>query len=73
VVFHCGAKLRAVGAVRVEVDDRGQLEWAAPDRGIATFRSVEELAAARSALAGLVHDWIAATSGPARRHVERCV
>jgi len=65
VVFHCGAKQRAAGDVRVEVDDRGQLEWAAPDRRIATFRSVEELAAARSALAGLVRDWIAATSGTA--------
>jgi len=51
--------------VRVEVDDRGLLEWAAPDRGSATFRSVEEVAEARPALAGLVREWIAATAGTA--------
>jgi hypothetical protein len=38
---------------------------AAPDRGIATFRSVEEVDEARSGLAGLVRDWIAATTGTA--------
>jgi hypothetical protein len=63
VVFHCGAQKRAAGAGRVEVADGGLLEWAAPDRGIATFRSVEEVALARQALAGLVRDWIAATAG----------
>ena len=63
VVFHCGARKRPAGSGRVDVDDRGLLEWAAPDRGIATFRSVEEVAAARPALAGLVRDWIAATAG----------
>jgi hypothetical protein len=73
VVFHCGAKKRAAGAGRVDVEDHGLLEWAAHDRGIATFRSVEEVAAARSALAGLVRDWIAATTGKACRHMERCV
>ena len=65
VVFHCGAKKRPAAAGRVEVADRGLLEWAAPDRGIASFRSVEEVAAARQALAGLVRDWIAATAGSA--------
>jgi hypothetical protein len=32
VVFHCGAKKRAAGAGRVDVEDHGLLEWAAPDQ-----------------------------------------
>lgn len=62
LIFHCGVKKRAA-AGRVPVDDQGLLEWAADDRGIATFRSADEVAAAKKALTQLVRAWLAATSG----------
>lgn len=62
LIFHCGVKKRAATG-RVPVDDQGLLEWAADDRGIATFRSADEVAAAKKALTQLVRGWLAATSG----------
>lgn len=62
LIFHCGVKKRAAKG-RVPVDDRGLLEWAADDRGIATFRSATEVAAAKKTLPQLVRDWLAATTG----------
>jgi hypothetical protein len=62
LIFHCGVQKRATTG-RLPVDDRGLLEWAADDRGIATFRSAAEVAAAKKALTQLVRDWLAATSG----------
>lgn len=62
LVFHCGAKKRAAQG-RVPVADRGLLEWAADDRGIATFQSLAEVAAAEQALGELVREWLAATAG----------
>ncbi len=62
LIFHCGVQKRATKG-RVPVDDRGLLEWAADDRGIATFRSLAEVAAAEQALGKLVREWLAATAG----------
>ena len=62
LIFHCGVQKRATTG-RLPVDDCGLLEWAADDRGIATFRSAAEVAAAKKALTQLVRDWLAATSG----------
>jgi hypothetical protein len=70
LVFHCGAKKRATGNGRVLANDEGLLEWAADDRGIATFRSVAEVAAAKPALARLVRAWLAATVDLERAEVE---
>ena len=62
LIFHCGVKKRATKG-RVSVDDRGLLEWAADDRGIATFRSAAEVAAVKKSLPQVVRDWLAATTG----------
>jgi len=62
LIFHCGVKTRAAKG-RVPVADRGLLEWAADDRGIATFRSLAEVEAAGSSLRELVRAWLAATAG----------
>lgn len=62
LIFHCGVRKRAAKG-RVPVADRGLLEWAADDRGIATFRSLAEVEAARPALGELVREWLAATTG----------
>lgn len=62
LICHCGVKKRATKG-RVPVDDRGLLEWAADDRGIATFRSLAEVEAAETALGELVRAWLAATAG----------
>ena len=70
LVFHCGAKKRATGSGRVLAADEGLLEWAADDRGIATFRSVAEVAAAKAALVRLVRAWLTATVDLERAEVE---
>ena len=62
LIFHCGVKKRATKG-RVPVDDGGLLEWAADDRGIATFRSAAEVAAVKKSLPQVVRDWLAATTG----------
>lgn len=62
LIFHCGVKQRAAKG-RAPVADRGLLEWAADDRGIATYRSLAEVQAAETALGELVRAWLAATAG----------
>lgn len=59
LVFHRGARAKA-GKVAVD-DPEGLLEWAAPDRAIATFGPGEAKANGK-ALAALVKGWIAATA-----------
>lgn len=62
LIFHCGVRKRATNG-RVPVADRGLLEWAGDDRGIATFRSLAEVEAAEQALGELLREWLAATAG----------
>ena len=61
LVFHRGAKAKA-GKVSIE-DPEGLLEWAAPDRAIATFRASEVTAGRKKALGALVKQWITAARG----------
>lgn len=59
LVFHCGSKPSDRGRTQRLVDDpAGLLEWAAPDRGIASFRSLAEVRQHASALAALVRRWL---------------
>ena len=61
LVFHRGASVKSArGGPRLLADDGGLLEWPAPDRAIATFRSLAEVQAGRAALARVVEAWAAA-------------
>lgn len=60
LIFHRGAKKQA-GGVTVP-DPAGLLTWPAPDRAVATFRSLAEIEANREAIAALVDAWVQATA-----------
>ena len=62
VIFHRGAKAETDKAFRFDGDPDSLLTWAAPDRGVAVFRSVDEVEARASAFGALVQAWLAATS-----------
>lgn len=57
LIFHLGAKVRA--GARVTIDDpAGLLQWLGPDRAMATFTGLDDIAAKRAALTALVRQWI---------------
>lgn len=59
IVFHTGAKVKP-NATPITVDDPlGLLQWAAPDRCVATFADMQEIEARRSALVTIARQWIA--------------
>jgi len=62
VIFHRGAKAKDAAGFSFNGDPEGLLTWAAPDRGIAVFRSADEVEARADAFAALVRAWLAATS-----------
>lgn len=59
LIFHRGAKKRNDTFTFDDVS--GLIEWAAPDRGIVTFRSLEEVHEKSAALKALVEQWLDAT------------
>lgn len=59
VVFHTGAKVKPNATAMTIDDPLGLLKWAAPDRCVATFTSVEEIEARRGTLVSIVKQWIA--------------
>lgn len=61
LIFHRGAKVKSSAGFAF-VDESGLLEWAAPDRGVMSLRTADDVAAAVVALPTLVARWIAATS-----------
>lgn len=60
LVFHRGVK--KVDAPLVFEDSSGLLTWVAPDRAVATFRSLDEIEANLPALQALVRAWMLATA-----------
>jgi len=59
VVFHTDAKVKPVTTAMAIDDPLGMLKWAAPDRCVATFASMEQIEARRGALVSIVRQWIA--------------
>lgn len=59
LVFHCGAKKRAVKPADPLIDER-ELEWADNERALATFMTVREVNAKREWLQGVIRRWLAA-------------
>ncbi len=61
VVFHRGVNSPDPAGFSF-YDDSGLIKWAAPDRGIIAFRSVEEVKISLSAVAKISHEWVEATT-----------
>ncbi|WP_196258752.1 DUF1801 domain-containing protein [Pelagibacterium limicola] len=61
VVFHRGAKVKDKADLK-HLDPDGLLKWAASDRGVAQFTSLEDIDNRADAFKALVTRWVAATS-----------
>jgi hypothetical protein len=61
LIFHRGAKVKDTLGFTF-ADDTDLISWAAPDRGIVTFASQDEVNTSLSALVTLVQRWMDATS-----------
>lgn len=61
LILHRGAKAGADDFFRFEDPDR-LLNWAAPDRGVVTFRDADDLAAKSAALGEVLRRWVACTT-----------
>lgn len=61
LILHRGAKAGADDLFRFEDPDR-IITWAAPDRGVITFRDADDLAAKAAALPEILRRWISCTT-----------
>ncbi|MCB0705754.1 MAG: DUF1801 domain-containing protein [Saprospiraceae bacterium] len=62
LIFHRGAKTKAVPATKLINDPAGLLLWKTNDRAIASFKTVEEVNQSRAALSEIVQHWLAAAA-----------
>ena len=61
VVFHLGAKVKDNTTAGMNIqDDVGLLEWAAKERALARFRSLEDFKEKRAAFKSVVSQWLSA-------------
>jgi hypothetical protein len=60
LILHRGAKVKSTAGFAF-VDDTGLVTWAAPDRGVITFKSIAEVEQHEAAVAALVGRWFVAT------------
>jgi hypothetical protein len=58
VVFHTGAKVKAIVNDMYIDDPAGLLKWAAKDRCVATFADMHDIASKTAALTVVVKQWI---------------
>ena len=61
LVLHRGAKAGADDFFRFEDPDR-LIAWAAPDRGVVTFKDADDLASKSAALSEALRRWVACTT-----------
>jgi hypothetical protein len=66
IIMHTGAKKRATPLAITVTDPAGLLRWLAPDRGIISFSSLEEIESKSAALVDLVRQWVAQVEGAAQ-------
>ena len=60
LVLHRGAAVRADAADFRFADPTGLITWAAPDRGVISFRDLDDVAAKQPAVVELVRRWMSA-------------
>ena len=58
LVFHRGAKVLKQPKDRLIEDASGLMDWKANDRAVITFRSMDEIKAAKKALTAVVKKWV---------------
>lgn len=63
LILHRGAKVKDAKGFRFD-DPTGRVTWAAPDRGVLSFDSLDELRARRDEVVALVNAWVLATREP---------
>ena len=64
VVFHMGAKVKDNSTAGMKIDDKaGLLEWAAKERAVARFSSLEDFNAKQSAFKAVVSQWVRQMGG----------
>ena len=61
LILHRGAKAGADDFFRFEDPDR-LIAWAAPDRGVVTFKDADDLASKSAALSEALRRWVACTT-----------
>lgn len=59
IVLHTGAKVKEHPTEFKIEDAEGLLKWAAPDRALLTFRSMQEVETRRPAVTAILKQWIA--------------
>ena len=57
IVFHRGAKVKAMPSERLIEDPDGLLKWATNDRAVATFSSMAEIQNKELALLAILSEW----------------
>lgn len=60
LILHRGAKVKPTAGFVFD-DPTGRVSWAAPDRGVLTFETPEDLTARRDEVVALVNAWMRAT------------
>ena len=61
IVFHRGAKVKALPAENLIEDPHGLLKWATTDRAVAKFTSLDEICEREKPLTEVVNRWINAS------------
>lgn len=60
LIFHRGAKVKAIPANRLINDPSGMLDWKANDRAVATFKGMDDIAAGQKDLVLNINSWLLA-------------
>ena len=60
LVFHRGAKVKEMPKDKLINDTFGLLKWAANDRAVATFNSMEEVENLKAQLIETINKWVKA-------------
>jgi hypothetical protein len=59
VILHLGAKVRGLGAPKVEIKDPARLlQWLGKDRAMVVFADAKEVGSKRRAFEAVVKEWV---------------
>ena len=62
IVFHRGAKVKALPAQNLIEDPHGLLKWATTDRAVASFTGMDDIRSKEKPLIEIVNQWISAAA-----------
>lgn len=61
LIFHCGAKVKALPHSRIISEDHGLLEWKENNRAVATFKNLDDIILHQETISKVVNDWLLAS------------